>query len=373
VKVGFFSPLPPARTGVADYSASLLGALRATAAGHEIEVDSRNADVNLYHLGNNQLHREVYRAALEVPGVVVLHDAVLHHFFLGTLDESAYLEEFTYNYGAWSEDLARGLWCRRARSGADAQYFRYPMLKRIAERSRAIIVHNSAAAAMVRDHAHDAAIHEIPHLFHPPDLPLLYEVIRLRQQLGVTAQTLLFGVFGHFRESKRLAAILRAFRKGRDSAPMALLIAGEFASSDLARSLDPLLRSDGIIKLEYAAEREFWLRALAVDACINLRYPAAGESSGITVRLMGIGKPVLVTTGCEVSRLPETSCIKVDAGPAEEGMLADYMVWLARYPADARAIGLHAADHIRKFHAPDRVATLYWEALTAQAPANQPV
>ena len=45
----------------------------------------------------------------------------------------------------WSEDLARELWRGRARSASDPQYFRYPMLKRVAERSLAVIVHNPAA------------------------------------------------------------------------------------------------------------------------------------------------------------------------------------------------------------------------------------
>src|SRR4029077_11842764 len=80
---GYFAPLPPARTGVADYSATLLGALRQRGT---VNVNASRADVFLYHLGNNQLHREIYRRALARPGVVVLHDAVLQHFFLGWLD-----------------------------------------------------------------------------------------------------------------------------------------------------------------------------------------------------------------------------------------------------------------------------------------------
>jgi hypothetical protein len=108
-------------------------------------------DVALYHLGNNPLHREIYRRALAEPGVVVLHDAVLHHFFLGALDRAAYIDEFVYNYGEWHRGLAReDLWRARASSGFDRRYFDYPMLKRIAERSRAVVVHNPAAARMVR-------------------------------------------------------------------------------------------------------------------------------------------------------------------------------------------------------------------------------
>ena len=150
MKVGFYSPLPPARTGVADYSAALL---RALAPLGEVEVNARQADICLYHLGNNRLHAEIYQRALENPGVVVLHDAVLHHFLLGSLSEREYIAEFTYNYGAWSEDLARDLWRQRAGSAADPRYFRYPLLKRVAERSRAVIVHNPGAARMVAQHA----------------------------------------------------------------------------------------------------------------------------------------------------------------------------------------------------------------------------
>ena len=109
--VGFYSPLPPARTGVADYSAALVLALRA-----RVEVETNPASprgVPLYHMGNNRLHAAIYRRALDHPGVVVLHDAVLHHFFLGALEEQAYVEEFTYNYGAWHRELALRLWRER--------------------------------------------------------------------------------------------------------------------------------------------------------------------------------------------------------------------------------------------------------------------
>ena len=360
MKAGFFSPLPPARTGVADYSAALLGALRPLG---RVIVNETAADVALYHLGNNQLHRDIYRRALDKPGVVVLHDAVLQHFLLGCLSEHDYITEFVYNYGAWNEDLARDLWRNRARSAGDPQYFRYPMLRRIGERSLAVIVHNPRAADMVREHAPAAIIHEIPHLWEPPPLPADSDVIRLRSEMGLAPHTFLFAVFGHLRESKRLTAVLRAFDRARRAADVALLVAGDFVSPDLERSLEPLLRSTGILRVGYTEERDFWRYASAVDCCINLRYPTAGETSGIAIRLMGLGKPVIVTAGCETSRFPDQACLRVDHGVAEEEMLVEYMVWLARFAADAKAIGARASKHIREFHALDHVARLYWQAL----------
>lgn len=363
--VGFFSPLPPARSGIADYSAELLRALSPLGAV-TINAQAGESDIALYHLGNNRLHGEIYGQALKTPGVAVLHDAVLHHFFLGGENEGAYVAEFVYNYGHWSEDLARELWRRRSRSAADPEYFRYPMIRRVAERSHAVIVHNPRAAALVEEHVQGATVHEIPHLFAlPAKLPSRSEAIRWRAGLGVAGHTFLCGVFGHLRESKRLLALLRAFHRARRGADMKLLVAGDFVSSDLARSVEPMLRDDsGILRIGYLDDHQFWLCASSVDACINLRYPMAGETSGIAIRLMGLGKTVLLSAGDETSRFPEAACVRIDPGQAEEEMLAEYLVWLARCPEDARAIGQRAAEHIHEFHAPARVAQLYWRALT---------
>src|SRR5688572_4488253 len=250
--VGFYSPLPPARTGVADYSAALLTALQRHG---NVEIAPQKSDVPLYHIGNNHLHAAIYHRALEDPGVVVLHDAVLHHFLLGQLDERAYIEEFVYNYGEWNRGLAADLWKSRGSSAADSRYFEYPLLRRLAERARAIVVHNPAAAAIVRQHAPAARIEEIPHLFSPPALPSPADALRYRPQLGVDPGTFLFGVFGYLRESKRLTNVLEAFQSARG----ALLVAGQFVSTDLERAVEPLLRLPGVIRLPYLSEREFWL------------------------------------------------------------------------------------------------------------------
>ena len=84
-------------------------------------------------------------------------------------------------------------------------------------------------------------------------------------------------------------------------------------SAPPARSQAP-----GVIRRPYLPESEFWLAAAAVDACINLRYPAAGETSGIAIRLMGIGKPVLVTDSPEMRAVsPRTpACASRRAWPS---------------------------------------------------------
>jgi glycosyltransferase involved in cell wall biosynthesis len=347
---------------VADYAAALLEAMRRSG---PVEVSPSTCDVALYHLGNNGLHSEIYRRALERPGVVVLHDAVLHHFLLGQLSEAAYTEEFVYNYGEWNRGLAGELWRGRASSGTDRRYFDYPMLRRVVERARAVVVHNPAAARVATEHAPQARVVEIPHLYMAPrGAAGGAEAMRWRQQRGVDPASYLFGVFGYLRESKRLMTVLEAFAEIHRSQPRtALLVAGEFVSSDLARAVEPMLSGAGIVRLPHLTESEFWLASGAVDAGINLRYPAAGETSGIAIRLMGLGKPVMMTDSPECARFPEDACVRIPSGLAERDSLEQYMTLLASMPQFAAAMGERAAAHIRTHHAVEKVAGLYWEVL----------
>jgi len=373
-RVGFWAPLPPARTGVADYAAALVADLRQRG---RVEVAPADCDVALYHLGNNEQHAAIYRRAIERPGVVVLHDAVLNHFYLGQLDEAAYIEEFVYNYGEWNREMARALWRGRAASGSDRNNFDFPMLRRVAESAPAVVVHNPAAAEMVRRHAPGARIVEIPHLFVPPALPAEHEVLRFRQRLGVPEDAFLFGVFGYLRETKRLLQVLGALATvAREMPRIVLLVAGDFVSSDLERAAAPLLAAPNVRRLPYLPGAKFWLAASAVDACINLRYPAAGETSGITIRLMGIGKPVLVTDSPECARFPEDAVIRVPPGPGEMHSLCAHMILLTSISEVAHAIGHRGAGHIQAHHRVDLVGGLYWDLLCecyASSPSAPPL
>lgn len=359
--LGYFAPPPSARTGVAHYASALLAALRSHA---DVRL-GQPGDVNLYHIGNNNLHRDIYRRALADPGVVILHDAVLHHFLLGHFTEQEYVAEFVYNYGAWSGDAARRLWQERARSAADPRYFERPMVRRIAERSLTVLVHNRAASEIVRRHAPSARVREIPHLYVPRPAPPLRAIFEYRSRLGVSPHELLFGVFGHLRESKRLWSVLGALERVPGAA---LVLAGDFASPDLRRSIEPALAAASRIRWTgYLSEEEFELCAHAVDACINLKYPPAGESSGVSIRLMGAGKPVLLTDSLENADFPAEVCLRVDAGPAEMEMLAHYMAWLVENPAGGRELGRRAREYLEREHNVRAVARKVFEAVCAAA------
>jgi glycosyltransferase involved in cell wall biosynthesis len=291
---------------------------------------------------------------------------VLHHFFLGTLDRDAYTDEFVYNYGEFRRGQALAMWEARRRSGHDPRYFEYGMLRRVAERALAVVVHNPAAARIVERHAPGARVVEIPHLFAACPEPPSGEIAAWRERHGIAPDAFLFGVFGYLRESKRLHTVLRALERARAlGATAALLVAGDFVSSDLESALKPLLEAPHVLREPYCSAARFSLLTAAVDACANLKCPSAGETSGIAIRMMGIAKPVLLSEGEENARFPLDTCVRIDPGVAELPMLVEYMVWLTEHRRQAREIGRRAAAHIAEHHAPARAASSYFELLSS--------
>jgi glycosyltransferase involved in cell wall biosynthesis len=347
------APPPGSRSGIADYAGPLHRALAAFG----------GAPLDLYHLGNNGLHADIYRQALERPGVIVLHDAVLHHFLLGSLMREQYIEEFVYNYGEWRRHLAEDLWAERSSAGVDARYFQFSLLKRVVERSRAVIVHNPGAARLAREHG-AGNIHVIPHYFEPVAMPDHAETARFREQLGVPQGAVLFGIFGYLRETKRVIPCLRAFRRLHAVRPgTALLLAGEPVSVDLRRLLETEAVDSAIYRMGHLTAEELLTATATIDCCLNLRYPPAGETSGIAIRMMGAGKPVIVTTGEENEDLPATTCLRVSHGAAEAAELFDQMAMVTEFPVLAREIGAQARGHVLQNNSLEAVAEAYWRVL----------
>jgi glycosyltransferase involved in cell wall biosynthesis len=358
VRLGFISPLPPQPSGVADYSAGLVAELRRHAEVVVARAPRPDCDAWIYQVGNNPLHRAAYQGALAEPGVTVLHDAVLHHMLLGILNEQDYIEEFVHNYGEWTRDLACELWRSRSRSAADVRYFDYPMLRRVVERSRVVVVHNPGARRLVETAVPGARVVEIPHYFVPPRLP---EVAReTRDRLGIATNEIVIATFGYLRDSKRIGSVLRALDAVRRAR---YLLVGRFVSSDLERALEPALRDARVVRMGYVSEEEFWRLAEITDICVNLRYPAAGETSGIGIKMMGIGKTVVLTDCEENSRFSDLSVVRVDPGEAEVEMLACYLRALAESEEMRREIGRRAAAHIAAHHTLAGAARRYLDAV----------
>jgi hypothetical protein len=85
------------------------------------------------------------------------------------------------------------------------------------------------------------------------------------------------------------------------------------------------------------------------------------------MRMMGIGKPVIVTCAAENSAIPPAACLRVFPGVAEPAELFDYMVMAAEFPQFAKDIGMEARRHVLSEHSLKAAAVNYWQVLCTAA------
>ncbi|NTW42717.1 MAG: glycosyltransferase family 4 protein, partial [Cellulomonadaceae bacterium] len=109
----------------------------------------------VYHLGNHAgNHFDLWLAAQQVPGVVVLHDTVLSSLFHEDLVGGG---RYAAELGAWYGRDARALAERVLRgSGETPPWLReggmaYPFLSLAASQAQAVVVHSEYAARAARD------------------------------------------------------------------------------------------------------------------------------------------------------------------------------------------------------------------------------
>ena len=172
MRVAYYSPLPPETSGIADYSALLLPALR-----ERIDVETvkrgrtkppRRSDVSLYHVGNSpEAHTWIVDALRRRPGVVVLHELVLHHLIagmtIGRKNGPGYLDAMERDSGLPGRLLAHGVLEGRVPPLWETRPEDFPLAGEVLDRTTALIVHSQYVAAGARRLGYDGPLHVIPH------------------------------------------------------------------------------------------------------------------------------------------------------------------------------------------------------------------
>jgi glycosyltransferase involved in cell wall biosynthesis len=365
MKVAYFSPMPPERTGVADYSALLLPALQRTldveVVRHGRKRAPRGADVSLYHVGNNpDSHAWIVDALRRSPGVVVLHDFVLHHLVagmtVGRRDGHGYLDAMEREHGVVGRLLGHGVLDKRIPPLWESRPEEFPLAGFVLERATGLIVHSRTVHNLARGTGFEGPIWVVPHPAWPvPDV-----------QAERVSGGLVVGCFGVVNSSKRIPELLRAFAGVRERHPEAtlLLVGPTSPGFDLDRRLQRLgLADEGLERLDWVDERRLWGLMAGVDVCVNLRHPTMGETSGSVIRSMSLGKPLVVSDVGWFSELPDDVAVKVPVDAGEVETLEAALELLLTRDDVRTTMGAAAAELARREHDLERVADLYAAAL----------
>jgi len=312
MRVAYYSPLPPSRSGIADYSALLLPAL-----SRRIDVAVARpgrlrrapaADVALYHVGNDaEAHGWIVDALRRRPGIVVLHELVLHHLVVGLTfgrgDAAGYLAAMEREAGLVGRLLGYAVLDNKIPPLWETRPEDYPLAGEILDLATGLVVHSRYVEEGARRAGYAGPIRRIPHPAWPvPEL----------EPAEVEGAPLL-GCFGHLNDTKRIPQLLRAFEQLRARHPGARLLLVGPASVRL-RDVD---LPDGVVREPYVPEQRLWSLMAACDAVVSLRSPTMGETSGSAIRALSLGKPLVVSDLGWFAELPDAAALKVPVDERE--------------------------------------------------------
>jgi glycosyltransferase involved in cell wall biosynthesis len=365
VKVAYYSPLPPSRSGIADYSALLLPALEARVEKVLVARPGKRrpaADIALYHVGNDpDAHGWIVDALRAERGVVVLHEFVLHHLVAGiTIGRGkprAYLDAMERELGVPGRLLALGVLDNLLPLLWETQPERFPLAGTILDLAGGVIVHSRYVEERVREAGYGGPVWRVPHPAWSPE--------EVRPAADVEGDPLI-GCFGNLNMNKRIPQLLEAFAALRLRRPGArLLLVGPAAERfDLARRLERLGAGEGLVREDYVPEERLWSLQAACDVLVSLRSPTMGETSGSVIRGLSLGKAMLVSDVGWFAELPDGVVLKIPPDELEVPTIARALELAADC---SRELGDAARAYAREEHDLGRAADGYVKALETAA------
>ena len=416
MRLAFVSPLPPLPSGVADYAADVLAlAVRR----HEIElfhaqdeVDAARLpaglalhradrflerqrrqpyDLAVYQMGNGPSHDFLYDLVSRVPGLLVLHDLVLHHARAAQFLEAepvrawraspasvAARERAAPVLEAWRAELeyaypAQGgrLFAAQLGTVGDLLPYAYPLFRIPVEASRLVAVHNRFMAEAIRAEVPDVPVECVP-------MPVARVAVdaravgELRARLGFDASHLVVGVFGLLTQEKRPLVVARALARAAESHPgLRLLLVGPVPDqARLESELDRLGVRGRTVFTGRVPLAELAAHIEAADVVAHLRYPTARETSAALLRVLAQGRPTIVSDLEQQADLPQDAVLRVDLAD-EEAALHAALLRLCGDAALRLALGRAASSYVSREHAQERVAA-EWQRVFERARAQEP-
>ena len=389
-RIAYCSPVNPVPSGISDYSEELLPylaqyaditlfaerdvvptneQLRQHLAVKPLDLlrrlhRQRPFDAIVYHMGNSPAHATIYELIQHVPGVVVLHDWVLHHFKLWYAAKrqknvGAYGQEMRTRYGAAGERVARHM----SRGQLHDRAFAMPLVEDLIEHAHGLIGHSRLVVERAQ-----ALRPGLPTAHVPMGVPLppLLERDAARAALGLAPNAPIWASFGHINPYKRIESTLRAFARFHALHPDAryVLVGSVSPNYDVHALVRRLGLDEAVMITGHVPHAVFAQYVAAADLCLNLRAPTAGETSASLLRLLAAGRPTLVSALDTFNELPDDVCAKVEPDRSEGALILAYAHLLHQHLPLADALGSNARRYIATQHTLDGAADGYMRFLS---------
>jgi glycosyltransferase involved in cell wall biosynthesis len=313
VRIAWFSPFPPVKTGIAGRSAEIVDVLRVR--GYTIDTYPEERahdfpwrhrlepyDLVVHQFGNSSHHDYQWPYALRYPGLVVLHDTHLHHARAALLLRERRADDYRTEF-RWSEPDVSPDAAEIAIAGFDsALYYEWTFVRSLIEASRLVAVHGQGARQDLIETLPRGRIASIR--LGEGVLVSAEREVRARRDVraryGIAQDAVLFGCFGGLTPEKRLTQIVAAYRALQPYAPNARLLLAGAAASHFE------VKAGGDVTLTGFLETDDELtdHIAACDVTLNLRWPTARETSGPWLRALAAQKATVITDLAHLADVP---------------------------------------------------------------------
>jgi glycosyltransferase involved in cell wall biosynthesis len=233
----------------------------------------------------------------------------------------------------------------------------FPLTGEILTHADGVICHSQYVENRLREYGYGGPVTVVP----MPAWPALE--VRTRRLPGDRFPVI--ACLGHLNAAKRVPQLLEAFARVRARFPGALLVLAGSVAAGLR--LDTTALGDGVLQLDYQDEPHLWQLLADCDVNVALRWPTMGETSGMVIRALSLGKPSLVSDAGWFSELADDVAVKVAVDEFEIPTLAAVLERLAADDGLRERMGAAATAHARREHDVDHVADLYVAALEEAA------
>jgi glycosyltransferase involved in cell wall biosynthesis len=390
MKINYFSPLLPARSGIAEVTEQIIPALSRYAtvvvwtdqtewtsglASHA-KIQQYNpiappwrelnqADLNIYNIGNNvNFHHGILQISQQLPGLVILHDVKLHHLFYGIYrvcqaNSEGYVAGVARYYGDVAAQQARQFVMGELPIAAVEDY---------AMTEWAI---GDAGAVMVQELK---AFQRWPIGYQPlayQGAVLPSRSIQQKTPPQKTSPPYHLIVFGYISYNRRIESILQALSTLPQRQKFRLDIYGCVDDEDSLRlSIDDYgLKS--LVTVHGYVNDALLDRGLAnADLAINLRYPTMGEASLSQLRIWHHALPTMVTQVGWYAEQPSNTVLFVRPTHEVED-IQQHLQQFIENPDRFRTIGLQGQQRLGQHHTPDAYAKGLLEFAPVMAVGNQ--
>ena len=315
MRIAWFSPLPPVRSGIAAYSAEVLPRLTAhfdiecftETNAHDFVWSARRRpyDLIVYQLGNAPCHDYMWAYLVAYPGLVVLHDARLHHARARSLLHQRRFDDYRREFQYDHPDATPGFVEYAVEGLGGSIYYFWSMLRVVMRTARTVAVHNPRVADDLREQYPDVAI-EVLRMGVPAIEPDRVARASARRALALPDEAVVFAAFGKVTAEKRIAAILGALgalaEEGREVRLLLVGDAGEHATlqEDIARHGV----ADRVLVTGHVADEAIAAHLAAADVCLCLRWPTAQETSASWLRCLAAGRPTVISDLAHLVDIP---------------------------------------------------------------------